>query len=280
MKPNFGKVSQRQEKALRDQLLAARELITHGPEKGRSLEGEVAAVVRAMLPAEYGVGTGFVAYHDEDGPKLSSQLDVIIFDAVKGNPLARLATCEVYPIESVFAYIEVKATLKVAGRNVAKPGPGTLQSCMLQNNSLRKMKTRMYWLPQSGSPPRDMLVPYEALSLRGFVFAFEAKGDVANDANHLAQKMSDAAKKYEAHLHGVLILDQVYLTTRAIDVNTAQPADYYHVSYTTQNAFAAFRLHFLRALSTFSRPPDGLIPAIDTYYEQDRSWKKVSPTTV
>ena len=278
MKPNFSKVSQRQEKALLDQLFAARDLITHGPEKGRSLEGEVAAVVRAMLPAEYGVGTGFVAYHGDDGPKLSSQLDIVIFDAAKGGPLARLATCEVYPIESVFAYIEVKATLRVAGRHVAKPGAGTLQSCMHQNNILRTIKTRMYWSPMSGSPMMDTLLSYETLSMRGFVFAFEAKGDVAKDSDQLAQKMSDAAQKYDAHLHGVLILDQVYLTTRAIDVNTAQPADYYHVSYTMQNAFAAFRLHLLRALGTFSRPPDGLIPAIDTYYDQDRSWKKAAPS--
>jgi hypothetical protein len=278
-KPDFSKVSQLQEKALADQLSAARQLISHGPEKGRSLEGEVAAVIRAMLPTEYGVGTGFVAYHDNDGPKLSSQLDIVIFDAAKGGPLARLATCEVYPIEAVFGYIEVKATLSVAGRHVAKPGPGTLQSCMRQNHLLRKIKTRQYWVPEQGSPMTTVLYPIESLSLRGFVFAFEAKGEVAKDSAQLAQKMSDAAKKYDAHLHGVLVLDQVFLTTMPVDVQKAEPADYYHVSYTTKTPLAAFRLLLLKALGSFTRPPNRWIPAIDTYYDQDRTWKVSTPSS-
>ena len=54
-KPEFGQLSQLQEKALHGRLLATRALVSHSPTKGRGLEEEVAAVLREMLPFEYGV---------------------------------------------------------------------------------------------------------------------------------------------------------------------------------------------------------------------------------
>lgn len=278
-KPAFSRISQLQERGLHDQLLAARELISHPAEKGRSLEGNVAAILRELLPAEYGIGTGFVAFHGPNGPELSVQLDIIIYNAVRGGPLARLAACQVYPIEVVYGYVEVKATICLPKSTVKMSADNSIQSCMKQNHVLRQIKTRHFWdASYGGSPISDSLETVEDwLSLRAFVFAFEAEGAAAKNPDRLAQGMSDYARRYDAHLHGVLVLDQVYLSTIPVDTKTADPQDYYHVSYTTEHPFTAFKLHLLKALGTFQRPSDYWIPAWETYFELPTKWKEAVP---
>ena len=278
-RPGFSKLSQLQERGLRDQLSIARELISHPAEKGRSLEREVAAVLRQILPSEYGVGTGFVVFHGLGGPELSSQLDIIIYDAVRGGPLGRLAGCEVYPIEVVYGYVEVKAAISLPRGRKKSPASNSIQRCMEQNHTVRQMKTRHFWdTSYGGSPIRTSLVSIQNwLSLRGFVFAFEADGSAAKDPDRFAQGMSDCARDYDAHLHGVLILDSVYLTTIPVDTKTADPRDYYHVSYTTEQPFTAFQLHLLKALGTFQRSPEYWTPAWETYFELPTKWKTVRP---
>ena len=279
MRPGFSRISGLQERALHDQLVAARELISHPAEKGRSLEGEVSAVLRELLPSEYGIGTGFIVFHTPDGPQLSSQLDVIIFDAVRGGPLGRLAACEVYPIESVYGYVEVKASLCVAGDDAEKLPHNSIQKCMELNHALRQIRTRRFWdTSYGGSPIQTELISTDNwLAVRAFVFAFEADGAAAKNPQRLAQGMSNSARKHNAHLHGVLVLDQSYCTTVAVDPNSADPHDYHHVSYTTQHPFAAFKLHLLKALGTFQRPPDHWIPALETYFELPTDWNIVRP---
>ena len=279
MKPGFSKISDLQERALHDQLSAARELISHPAEKGRSLEGEVAGVLRELLPSEYGIGTGFIVSHGEGGPELSSQIDVIIFDAVRGGPLGRLAACEVYPIESVYGYVEVKASLSLSGKDSADPPYNSIHRCMSQNHQLRKLRTRQFWdTSYGGSPIQTQLISAENwLSIRAFVFAFEADGSAAQDPQQLAQAMSNSARKHDAHLHGVLVLDQSYCTTVPVNPQTADPNDFHHVSFTTEHPFAAFKLHLLKALATFQRPPAYWVPALETYFDLPASWKRVSP---
>lgn len=279
-RPQFNEINQLQEKALFDKLLAARKLVAHGPEQGRSLEAEVIAALREILPAEYGVGTGFVVYHGDQGPVLSSQLDVIIFDAVRGGPIGQVASCQVYPIEAVYAYVEVKSTLSVPAPG-SRATPNSLQSCMKQNHGLRKIRKRMYWdIHQFGSPSTiDLISVTQFPAMRGFVVAFEPKGTEAGDPDSLAQSMSDYAKKYDAHLHGVLILGSAFLTTMAVDVAVARSKDFYHVKYTKQHSLTAFKMSLLKALGTFPRPHENWVPAWETYFELPQDWKVVTPTS-
>ncbi|HEY5603986.1 MAG TPA: DUF6602 domain-containing protein [Gammaproteobacteria bacterium] len=274
MRPGFSRISQLQERALHDQLVAARELISHPSEKGRSLEREVSAVLRELLPSEYGIGTGFIVSHGSNGPQLSSQLDIIIFDSIRGGPLGRLAACEVYPIEIVYGYVEVKASLCLAGDNAKKLPYNSIQKCMEQNHALRQLRERRFWdTSYGGSPIQTAQISINNwLAVRAFVFAFEADGEAAKNPQRLAQDMSNSA-----HLHGVLVLDQSYFTTIPIEPNTADQDDYHHVFYTTQHPFTAFKLHLLKALGTFQRPPDYWIPALDNYFDLPNDWNEVRP---
>jgi len=95
--PEFGELSQIEEELLAAKLRAVRKSITHAGEKGRALEAEVANFLRGLLPAEYGISTGFVVYHTKDGPKLSPQCR-FAFKTDPGfaliiDPLNKLITC-------------------------------------------------------------------------------------------------------------------------------------------------------------------------------------------
>ena len=107
--PDFLALSKIEEGLLVSKLDAARKAISHAGEKGRSLEAEVITLLRSFLPEEYALTTGFVVYHAPNGPRLSTQLDVIIYDAVRSGPITRLSTCDVLPLEAVYGYVEVKA---------------------------------------------------------------------------------------------------------------------------------------------------------------------------
>src|SRR6188508_2511747 len=82
------------------QIEVVRATLTHRGEKGRVLESYVHKFLRDALPREYGITTGFIAFppHVTDGEAtLSGQLDLIVYDALRGSPLVRLPTCDVMP---------------------------------------------------------------------------------------------------------------------------------------------------------------------------------------
>ena len=122
--PNFRKLLQVEEGMLKARLDAVRAAIEHNGEKGRGLEQHAVALLRDMLPNEYGVTTGFIAHAvTEVGlparVELSPQCDVIIFDAVRGAPIVNLGSSQVVGIESVYAAVEVKASFSSKARDIA-----------------------------------------------------------------------------------------------------------------------------------------------------------------
>lgn len=112
---------------LRTRLAAARAALgSHAGELGASLEHEARAFLRTFLPNEYGLGRGFVIWREPCDPgrtteptwqfaddhyrvRVSTQLDIIVYDAVRGGAIADLGTAQVYPFEHVYGYVEVKA---------------------------------------------------------------------------------------------------------------------------------------------------------------------------
>jgi hypothetical protein len=106
---SFDVVDRVEEESLIARLDAVRAAIDHAGEKGRGLEHEVARLVGSFLPRQYGVATGFVAFRGDSEIHLSCQLDAIIYDSVRGGPLAKLGSCMVLPLKSALGYIEVKA---------------------------------------------------------------------------------------------------------------------------------------------------------------------------
>jgi hypothetical protein len=277
--PNFSALSKIEEDLLVSRLDAARKAISHAGEKGRSLEAEVIILLRSFLPEEYGLATGFVVYHGQYGPTLSPQLDIIVYDPIRSGPIARLATCDVLPLEAVYGYIEVKASIRSTSDSANEFADNSIEMCIKKNQQLRGMTERRFWSPVVGSPVEAGLLKKDWMSIRSYVFAFEAEGDVAKNPDSFAQRIADVSARLgpPVHLHGVFVAGQGYYVTRAIDVNIANPEDYHHVEYTTEQPLAAFKWSLIHGLAQFPRFPEHWTPAVDNYHEDKTAWKSRAP---
>jgi len=200
--PDFATLARIDEDLLTARLEAVRKSITHAGEKGRALEHHVRDLVRKLLPAEYGVTTGFIAALAEADlrPILSSQLDVIIYDAIRCAPLIRLETCDVVPLEAVYGYVEVKAALRSSSDEAQKVAGDSIESCLEKNASIRQLRTR-FFCGVTGSPMTVETFGLGWLAPRAYVIAFEASGSVVSDRPAFAARMSTVLRKQgNAHI--------------------------------------------------------------------------------
>jgi hypothetical protein len=278
--PDFLALSKIEEDWLVSKLDATRKAILHAGEKGRSLEAEVTTLLRSFLPEEYALTTGFVVYHADNGRNLSPQLDIIIYDHVRSGPITRLATCDILPLEAVYGYVEVKASLQSTSDGAKEFADNSIEMCIKKNKQLRGMTERRYWKPVKGSPVQAELITAQWMSLRSYVFAFEAEGAVAKSPDTFAQRLADVSERFgpPVHFHGVFVAGHAYYESRPIDVSKASPEDWYHVKYTTDHPLAAFKWSLIHGLARFPRFPADWTPAIDQYREDVTSWKSCAPT--
>jgi hypothetical protein len=281
--PNFLELNAIEENLLLAKLDAVRAAIAHAGEKGRALENGVHTLLRSILPAEYGLATGFVVFHTPEGPRLSSQLDIIIYDAIRCGPIISLETCDVFPLEAVYGYVEVKATLRSSSDEAEKPADNSIEKCLITNRELRNMKDRRYHLPFASSPVETFVMPREwsakIPSIRSYVFAFEASDVVTKNLERLAQRMADYSKKLgnPTHLHGLFIVGRGFLYTKPVDVAKATPEDYFHIRYTADHPLLAFKTSLLQGLARFPRPQMDWAPAIDEYFPDKPRWTSLKP---
>ena len=279
--PDFLALSKIEEDLLQSKLEAARKAISHAGEKGRSLEAEVTRLLRSFLPEEYGLTTGFIVYHTENGPRLSPQLDIIIYDPIRSGPIARLTTCDVLPLEAVYGYVEVKASLKSRSDDAKNFSNDSIEKCTETNRELRSMTDRRFWTPAISDPIKAELIKQKWISIRSYVFAFEAEGNLARNPEAFAQRLADVSARLgpPVHFHGVFVAGSAYYVTRAIDANKAEPEDYHHVRYTTQQPLAEFKWTLIHNLARFPRYPVNWTPAVDQYHqrEPETTWNERAP---
>lgn len=274
--PEFAALTKIEEELLGARLQAVRKALSHSGEKGRTLEHAVTTLIRSFLPVEYGLSTGFVVYHQGENIKLSPQLDIIIYDAIRSGPIARLETCDVFPLEAVYGYIEVKASLQSVSDNAKSFPTDSIEHCLEQNRLLRHMRERRFWSPMAGSTVEAGLVKFDDwIALRSYLFAFESRGSMAQDPAMLAQRIGDFSAHLgpPTHLHGCFIVNCGYFTTIAVDTRSVSPADYYRVRYTTDHGLAAFKWDLLHGLTRFPRPQPEWTAAVDQYYVDQPDWQ-------
>ena len=272
--PELSALRKAEERILTARLDGIRKTISHPTEKGRSLEFEVQTLLRSFLPGEYGVSAGFVAHHTPEGVRLSPQLDVVIYDAVRGGPIARLGGCEVFPLEATYGYVEVKASLRSSSDDAEDYAHNSIEKCIQTNARIRKMVHRAYIRPKEHSTTECEVVQRDWMPLRGCVFAFEARGDIATKPAEMAKRMHEFLKRTgDAHLHGVFVAGSAFYSTRAINRETTPSSEWYHVQRTESNALSAFRQSLLLGLARFPRHPLHWTPAL-AFYEARREWHK------
>lgn len=89
---------------------------SHQGLKGGANENSLKAIIAGLLPGKYGIGSGTVI--DRNG-KESRQCDIIIFDKTIYPSYLSLSSVEIYPVDLVYATIEIKTTLDKAAAEAA-----------------------------------------------------------------------------------------------------------------------------------------------------------------
>jgi hypothetical protein len=148
--PNIDDINKLEADILTNKWQSIKYAIDHSGEKGLSAEYEVFQLLRGILPNEYGLATGFIIYHETGDPntdgnfidqKITKQLDIIIYDAIKCAPLIRLGACDVVPLEAVYGYVEIKGCLY----------KNKIKEIISDTNSLRKLRNRLYYRPKGST---------------------------------------------------------------------------------------------------------------------------------
>lgn len=274
--PNFANLSRIEEQLLTARLAAARSAISHAGDKGRTLELLARSFLRGLLPKEYGLTTGYIAWLSPDGPELSTQLDIIIYDAIRCGPVITLEGCDVLPLEAIYGYVEIKASLS----GIAKSGSKTensIAACARKNAAIRRMRTR-WFTGGIGSPMAISDFEQPWLAPRAYVIAFELVPAKKPNADRFASQMATALRNQGgAHIHGVLIPNVGFFYTRAVNPDALED-EHFHVKYTTDHPLLAFKSLLLKGLSSFERPQPSWSAALHRYYEKERLWIEKTPT--
>jgi len=263
--PNYDEINKLEAEILRSRWEAIRYAIEHRGEKGAAAEQEVFSLIRSFLPNEYGMSTGFIIYHENEdfiysntspNPKLTKQLDIIIYDAMKCSPLIRLGSCDIIPIEAVYGYIEIKGCLYKSN----------IHDLVVDSNNLRKLKRRFYYRPKGNNSAYMVISGNETLSIRSFIICLSAEESI--DANSIRNELENSTKSIagDSFISGMLVLDRGFYFSHS--VSTEDPEDIknkHKVYFEETNSLGRFKWCMIESLSRFHRIPLNCTPALDTY---------------
>lgn len=137
-----------------------RDLASHHLSAGENREDVVAQFLTNHLPRRLGVGSGLVISHDG---VFSKQADLLIVDDQNNAPLHGASRNKLWPVEAVYALIEVKTTL----------GPSELADAISKGRRFKSLPRR---LCQAGQAQRT----FDSLFV---VWAFESASSATLKGN-------------------------------------------------------------------------------------------------
>ncbi len=187
-------------------------VLPHYVERGRNDEHRLINFLKQVLPQRFGIGTGFVV-SSELQTESSNQNDIIISDELYNSPLHRELVAQVYPIETVYATIEVKGTLSKHKRSNGKTDFDQVLENISKIRRLAKDKYYVEYLsePKNKQNPDQLVVKKHSYSIalppRGYLFAYHTEGWKELE-EFVASLQAALLKHKEAHIHGVLVLDK------------------------------------------------------------------------
>lgn len=185
-----------------DRLSQLVQFISHPGEKGRLAEFVISEWLKIVLPQKYSIGSGFVAaVRDGKNLELSSQQDIIIYDNHHCTPILATAVGGIFPIEFVYATIEVKTTLekgvrtKSKNKNIPTGLYKTFRSikhirCLAENKSYLRLiegkRHATFEIVPSKLPPRSYIMAFDTkiVDLRKAVTSIMANDDMCNTYYH------------------------------------------------------------------------------------------------
>jgi hypothetical protein len=173
----------------------ARSLIQHNAEKGRVVEGVVKSALRSILPGRFSLGTGFVV---TASGQTSPQLDVVIYDAFQNAPIILEGGVGIFPIECVYAFVEVKSRLETEELSTIASAIGLVRRFAAEK--------RYEAYKKIGQPDKivSVAVPIpDELPPRSYVFALRSK----LSASTILEKIGTLTEEANAHVHGLAAIE-------------------------------------------------------------------------
>jgi len=180
-------------------------VLPHPGERGRNDEERFKEFLRRTLPHRFSLGTGFIVSSDPTIPP-SSQTDIVIYDEFRNAPLHRELAAFVYPIEIVYATVEVKGLLK----------PSDLGKCLRDIAKIRALAAAKRYVVYTSvpvdkkDPTKRILALTEVpsdLAPRAFLVAYDVSA-WSNLKSFVASCKRALSKNRAAHLHGVAVLSK------------------------------------------------------------------------
>jgi hypothetical protein len=189
-------------------------VLPHLGERGRNDEEHLRVFLRRILPHRFGIGTGFIVSADKH-ERISAQNDIIIADQFWNSPLFRELVAEVYPVETVYATIEVKGLLDKASKG-KMPRKSDLDKALENIAAIRKLaKSKKYvryvGRPKDPAKPDQLVAIPETFNMslppRGYIFGYAKRGwrTLGDFKKHLEDKLTE---HQGAFLHGIVILEK------------------------------------------------------------------------
>jgi len=219
--------------------------ITHRESKGRARENVVKHFLKNYLPPALGIESGEIVSSDGG---VSKQMDIVIFDKLHCPIFIREDEVHIFPIESVYAVIEVKS-------NLDRP---KLEDCVEKIKSVKELPKKAY-VEQNGAiiPTTDLYgKKFRYFPTLGFVFAFDS---IKIDT--LRQKLDELNRekniKLEHRVDSVCILNKGIITNRTIDekINHTPEPESKLVSIETENSLLLFYALLMEVLNQTWMPP-------------------------
>lgn len=152
---------------LRSEVDSINSAFKHQGVKGAGNEAVLRNLLETFLPKKYGVGTGVVI--DKDGNQ-SRQSDIVIYDNVLYPSLLALGKVHLFPVDIVYATIEVKTTLDAKSAREALENIASVRSLKLVPGDFATPFTH----PESSGGTGWSLVVAKPTPPLGFVFAYNS----------------------------------------------------------------------------------------------------------
>jgi hypothetical protein len=173
-------------------------LIDHTGEKGRSSEHVVRAMLRAVLPKQFSIGTGIiVSSHNEK----SRQTDIVVFDDFLNASPSLIGEVGIFPIECVYAALEVKSWINSEA----------IRQCAEAIGLIRRMKDHKYYrvpvleITAENTFKNSYQILQNTVAPRTYLFAFDTEYSTIGS---LIDALARHAVSYGAHFHGVVVLSK------------------------------------------------------------------------
>jgi hypothetical protein len=180
-------------------------VLTQGGARGSNDEERFRQFLQGVLPKRFSVGKGFVVSSD---PALgqSNHTDVVIYDEFLNAPLHRELSDSVFPVEMVYATIEVKGLLQSKD----------LQTFLGDVQKIRALADPRWYMVYGAVPKKTaggvksitgyLEVPHRKPKPRAFLFAYDVRG--WQTLQRFEKALRDQLTKTPAHIHGLAVLSK------------------------------------------------------------------------